>query len=75
MADEKLLIRRLDDGFEIVGNREGPRGLADVCLDLAALPQDVEASRQAGNHYHFAEYMNNLEPGSIPIVILYKPDL
>jgi hypothetical protein len=29
----------------------------------------------AGNHYHFADYMNNAEDGSVPFVILYKPDL
>jgi hypothetical protein len=75
MPGEKLTARRYENGFEIIGNREGLRGLADVCLALAALPEDVDASRKAGNHYHFDEDMNNLEPGSVPFVILYKPDL
>ena len=72
---EKLHIRPYEDGFEIVGNREGLKGLAEVCLRLAELPDDNEEAKKLGNHYHYADYMNNLEEGSIPLTILYKGDL
>ena len=26
-----------------------------------------------GNHFHFADYMNTLEDGATPFVVLYKP--
>jgi hypothetical protein len=72
---EKLHIRANEDGFEIVGNREGLKGLAEVCLRLAELPDNDEEAKKLGNHYHFADYMNNLEEGSVPLTILYKVDL
>ena len=72
---EKLMVRPYEDGFEIVGNREGLRGLAEVCLQLAALPEKNEEARTLGNHFHFSDSMNTLEEGSIPFVILYQPEL
>jgi len=39
------------------------------------LPEDDDEAKRLGNHYHFADYMNNLEQGSTPVIILYKPDL
>jgi hypothetical protein len=72
---EKLVTQPHRDGFEIVGNREGLNGLAEICLQLADLPEDDAEATRLGNHYHFADYMNNLEEGSIPVVIHYKPDL
>jgi hypothetical protein len=27
------------------------------------------------NHYHLDEHLGDAEPGSIPLMILYKPDL
>ena len=72
---EKLKVIISSDGVEIVGNREGLQGLAEVCLKLAELPEDLEESRRLGNHYHYADYMNNAEEGSTPLVILFKPDL
>jgi len=72
---EKLKIRPYEGGFEVVGNREGLRGLAEICLRLAELPNNDEEAKKLGNHYHYADYMNNLEEGSIPLTILYKPDL
>jgi len=71
----KLIARPHEDGFEIVGNREGLRRLAEVCLNLADLPQDDAEARKMGNHFHFADYMNTLEDGSTPFIVLYKPDL
>ena len=71
----KLKSYPYQDGFEIVGNRAGLRELARVCLALAELPEDDEEAKRLGNHYHFAEYMNTLEEGSTPFVILYKPGL
>jgi hypothetical protein len=73
--DSKLKAYPYQDGFEIVGNREGLRELARVCLPLADLPEDDEEARRLGNHYHFAGYMNNSEEGSTPFVILCKPNL
>jgi hypothetical protein len=43
---EKLLIRAFEDGFEIVGNRAGLKGLAQVCLQLADLPDSDEDARR-----------------------------
>jgi hypothetical protein len=72
---EKLLVRPSEDGFEIVGNREGLKGLAEICLRLADLPENNEEAQRLGNHYHYADYMNNSEEGSIPLMMLYKPNL
>lgn len=73
--DPKLKAHPCDDGFEIVGNREGLRELAKVCLALADLPEDEQESKRLGNHFHFADYMNTLEQGSTPFSVLYKPNL
>lgn len=69
----KLKAHPYEDGFEIVGNREGLRHLAEVCLALINL--DDDEAKSACNHYHFADYMNSLEDGSTPFIVLYKPDL
>lgn len=74
-AEWKLKAYPHEDGFEIAGNREGLKRLAEICLALAELPDDNEEAKRLANHYHFADYMNNLEDGSTPFVILYKPDL
>ena len=73
--DAKLTARPYEDGFEIVGNRDGLRRLAKVCLDLAELPEDAAEARKIGNHFHFADYMNTLEDGATPFIVLYRPDL
>jgi len=75
--DPKLKAYPQSGGFEIVGNREGLRELARVCLELAELPEDVEESRCLGNHYHFDENLAQglVEEGSTPFVVLYRPDL
>ena len=73
MMAEKLKVYPYKDGFEIAGNREGLQGLAEVCLALSRLSD--EEAKTAANHYHFADYMNNAEAGSVPLVILFKPDL
>ena len=70
---EKLKIYPYEHGFEIAGNREGLQGLAEVCLALSRLTD--EEAKTAANHYHFADHMNNAEVGSVPLVILFKPDL
>jgi hypothetical protein len=72
---EKLKVVAVDDGFEIIGNRQGLLGLADICTQLARLPEDAEKAKRLGNHYHYAPWMNNTEDESIPLTILYKPDL
>jgi hypothetical protein len=71
----KLTARPYEDGFEIVGNRDGLRRLAEVCLNLADLPENDAEAGTMGNHFHFADYMNTLEYGATPFVVLYKPDL
>jgi hypothetical protein len=71
----KLTARPYEDGFEIVGNRDGLRRLAEVCLNLADLPDDNAETLRMGNHFHFADYLNTLEGGATPFVVLYKPDL
>jgi hypothetical protein len=72
---EKLKITITDGEVNVVGNREGLLSLADVCARLAALPETREESRKLGNHYHFSEFMNSAEPGSVEMVILYDPEL
>ena len=70
---EKLRISRREDGFEVVGNREGLRDLAEVCLALSRL--SMGEAQTAANHYHFADYVNNAETGSVPLIIRFQPDL
>jgi hypothetical protein len=70
----KLKVVRLDDGgVEIVANRHGLKELAEVCRSLSELSD--EEAKTAANHYHFADFMNNAEEGSLELIILYKPDL
>ena len=72
--DYKLIVSRTDKGeVEIVGNRAGLEGLADMCSGLASL--DEEAAKTAANHYHVDEWMNNAEPGSLPLKIRLDPNL
>jgi hypothetical protein len=70
---EKLKISAYQDGFEIVGNREGLQGLAEMCLALSRL--SAEEAQTAMNHYHFADYTNSAKEGSIPLIIRFQPDL
>jgi hypothetical protein len=70
----KLMVSRTDKGeIEIVGNRAGLEGLADMCSGLASL-EDEEA-KTAANHYHIDQWMNNAEPGSLPLKIRLDPNL
>jgi hypothetical protein len=49
-------------------------GLAEVCSQLAN-PETREESRRLGNHYHYEEFMNNAEAGSVNLEVLYDPEL
>ena len=70
----KLKVVRLDGGeVEVVANRAGLEELADVCRRLSELSD--EEAKTAANHYHFADFMNNAEEGSLELIILYQPDL
>ena len=71
----KLKAYPYQDGFEICGNREGLKELAEISLALSEFPENADAAKSLGNHYHFADYMDNAEAGSTPFIILYKPDL
>ena len=75
MSEEyKLKVIRLESGeVEIVGNRAGLKGLAEMCVGLAGL-SDKEAKTPA-NHYHIADYMNNAEEDSMELIIRYDPNL
>jgi hypothetical protein len=72
---ERIKAVVTSDGFEIIANREGLIGLADVCRRLADLPENAEESRRLGNHFHYAPWMNNAEDDSIAFTILHKPEL
>lgn len=72
---EKLKISITSEGVQVVGNRRGLLGLAEVCTQLASLPETRDESRKLGNHYHYEEFMNNAEPGSVNLEILYDPEL
>ncbi|MGH9313272.1 MAG: Imm32 family immunity protein [Vicinamibacterales bacterium] len=71
----KISIVRDGEGFEIIGNREGLTAIAEVCLQLAQLPETRAESRRLGNHYHYADWAQNVEADSIPLTILYDPEL
>ena len=73
MAAYKLQIVPYQDGFEIIGNREGLQWLADVCAGLSQL--SLEEARTAANHYHLADYLNSAGEGSVPVIIRFQPDL
>jgi hypothetical protein len=72
---EKLMIAVNDGRILVTGNRRGLLGLAEICRQLAALPETRDASRKLGNHYHYAEFMNNAEPGSVEMEVLYDPEM
>jgi hypothetical protein len=71
---EKIKVVTSGEGVEVIGNRAGLKGLAEIALRLAALPEDDEEAKRLGNH-HFADYLNSAEEGSVPMIITYKPDL
>jgi hypothetical protein len=50
-------------------------GLAEICTKLASLPETRDESRKQGNHYHYEEFMNNAEPDSANMEILYDPEM
>ena len=76
MAEKIKAKSGTSQGFEIVANREGLMGLALACLQLAMQTENNEQVLQSGgNHWHFAEWNSNLEPGSDEFIIVYKPDL
>ena len=54
---------------------EGDAAAATTASGLANLPSDKTEAARLGNHYNSADYMNKLEDGSVPLVILYDPDL
>ena len=72
---EKLKVSVSSAGVQIVRSRRGLLGLAEICTQLANLPETREESRRLGNHYHYAQHMNNVEPGSTDMEILYDPEL
>jgi len=72
---EKLKVETDTDGFKIIANRVGLVGLAEICLRLARLPEDSKQAKELGNHYHYAPWANNTEDASIPLTIVYDPDL
>jgi len=50
--------------------------LAVVCLQMAIqLENNEHVVQSGGNHWHFAKWAENLEPGSEDFIIVYKPDL
>ena len=75
MAEKIKTKSGTTQGFEIVANREGLMGLAVACLQMAMQPENNEDVLKSGNHWHFAEWNNNVEPGSDDFIIVYKPDL
>ncbi len=61
------------DGFEIAADREALLWISEICQGLANLTD--EEAKTGANHYHLDEYLGHAEPGSAPLIILYKPDL
>ena len=71
---ERIEAVATSDGFEIIANREGLLGLAEICQRLAALPENANEAQAMGNHYHYAPWMNNADEDSIAFTILYQPE-
>ena len=69
----KLKITLNEGEVEIIGNRAGLKDLAETCAALSELSD--EAAKTAANHYHYADYMNTAEDGSVPLTVLLKVDL
>jgi hypothetical protein len=69
----KYKIYKNKDGFEIAADREALVWLSEICLGLSKL--NDEDAKTGANHYHLDEYFGNAEPGSIPLVILCRPDV
>jgi hypothetical protein len=72
---EKIRAEIIDGVLEICGNRKGLLGLAEICQQLAALPENREESAKLGNHYHYAPWANNTEDDSVAFDILYDPEM
>jgi hypothetical protein len=72
-AEAKIKVTNNNGEIEIIGNREGLKFLAEICRSMSEITDD-EAKTPA-NHYHIADYLNNAEGGSTPLIILCKPDL
>jgi hypothetical protein len=78
LVAEKLKVVRIDrhdEAFQIIANREGLMGLAEICLRLAMLPENDEEAAKLGGHYHYAEPGSALFIHSEPITIIYQPSL
>ena len=59
----------LQDGEVVIeADRDGLRRISEISARLAALT-DSEA-RTPANHFHLMESMKNVEPDSLPLVIL-----
>ena len=66
----------LQDGeVEIWGNRAGLKFLAEVCLGLSGITDDALKAKKAANHYHFADFLNSAEEGSVPMLVTLNPNL
>ncbi len=68
-------IRISYEGSEIIieGNKDGLEFLSEICQRLSKL-SEAEASTP-GNHYHILGEMGNAQRGSVPLVIIYNPEL
>lgn len=74
MADIGKLKTEYKDGeIEIIGNRAGLKDLGEICLALSCLTD--EEARTAANHYHIADFMNNAEDGSVPMLVTLNLNL
>ena len=69
----KYKIYPYKDGFEIAADRQALMWISEICQGLANLTD--EEAKTGANHYHLDEYLGHAEPGSTPLIILYKPDL
>jgi hypothetical protein len=67
---EKLQVTYKNGEVEIIANRAGLKGLAEICLGLSDLVDDE--AKTGKNHYHYADFMNNAEPGSVPMLITLR---
>jgi len=66
MKPRKITIQfvQTEQEISILGNTEGLRYLADVCLRIIG-------KAPPGNHFHLMPEMENLEKGSIKTVVVF----
>lgn len=75
MSQEEFKLKVLFENGEvhIHGNRAALKDLAEACAALSELSD--EEAKTAANHFLYADYMNSVEEGSVPLMVCLQLDL